>query len=160
MLLFASVSLIVTFFPRMSSRLMSPFVLSRSIWYSLTRLSSSRACMVWNNSTSVPSGVAISMTLATVHRRDRLRSLHHQPCYRCSRLHPQLRFDDVVSETRGGEQPFDVRARMTVAPVKFEPVVASRLPNRVLQREDQHTAGPQRTRTGGDHVVEHPEIHE
>ena len=45
---------------------MSFLRLNSSSRHSHTRLNSSRACMVWNSSTSGPSGVVISMTLGMV----------------------------------------------------------------------------------------------
>src|SRR5215469_16645496 len=114
----------VTFFPRMSSRLMSLFVLRRSTCASPTRPSSSRACMLWNSRTSAPSGVTISIALAMVHLRGAsLGGTNDETSHRQAGLHPQVGVENIGRQTRVSEQPLDVAACMTVAAVKLEVVI-------------------------------------
>src|SRR5262245_12028958 len=104
----------VTLLPRMSSSLMSCLRLNKSSRHSPTRLNSSRACMVWNNSTSVSRGVVISIALGTVlsnrhaGRRHcvgdgRLRSPDHQTGNGKARFEPQLAALDVRLQAHIGE---------------------------------------------------------
>src|SRR4030095_11266450 len=167
-LLSGSASDTVTFLPRISSMSTLPRALSRSSWNSLMRLSSSRACMVWNSSTSSPRGVAISIALAmsasgigrdqagarsphaVIHLAragvDRTDPAHDQTAHGKAGFHSQLGSHDLRLEARVAQHPLHIRAGVRVASVGAEGDVLSSRLVRVLDGEDQHPTGPQRVR--------------
>ena len=65
------------------------------------------------------------------------------------------------AQPRGGEDPLDIGPRVSISPVKFEPVVdAFRGSDGVLEREDQEPVGPQRACRGGYDRVQVAEVDE
>src|SRR4051812_14761233 len=99
---------------------MSFLRLNRSRRHSPTRLNSSRACMVWNNSTSGPRGVVISMALGTVlsNRHARRRAVagrggfdrpHDQTGDGKARLEAQFSAPDVRMQAGIGKNAAHVR---------------------------------------------------
>src|SRR5437868_6003287 len=145
MLSSGSASLTVTFLPRMSSTLTSSLVLRRSSWYSLIRPISSRACMPWNSSTSAPSGVVISITLAMAvsgHCRNvhGLRAGDDEAPHRSPGLEAQLGRQDRGLQPRFHQCAPDVAARMTVTTVEIQAM--RRVPvDGLFQGEHEQTAG-------------------
>src|SRR5688572_23489247 len=104
----------------MSSGLTSFFGLSKSIWHSLNRPISSRACMPWNSMSS-PSGVTISITLGTGHSLLPLfRRPHHQPLDRLAGFETQFSRHDLRPQAGRRQHAFEVLTRMVVAPVIAE----------------------------------------
>src|SRR5215510_10958599 len=108
---------------------MSSLRLSRSIRHSPTRLSSSRARIVWNSSAS-SSGVAIAMTLGMVFsprrtvvgraQRDRLRGADDQARDRQAGLEAEFSAHDVRVESDIAEKSPHVLRAVGVASVPTE----------------------------------------
>src|SRR6266571_1705185 len=83
--------------------------------------------MPWNNSTSSPSGVVISITRGMVLGivgpcRRRPRGFHYQPGDWSAGFQTQFRADDLGLETHGGQHALDVLTRMAVPAVRADGV--------------------------------------
>src|SRR5688572_11652422 len=139
---------------------MAVFSLSSSTWYSLGRLSSSRACMPWNSRSS-PTGVVISMTLGM---SVSTRRAHNQAGDGRARLHSQFRPDNVGPQPRLRDHPLDVGARVHIAAVMTDGVARGRglagLAGTFLEREDEHAARTKRRGSRRHHLLERAEIHQ
>src|SRR3989442_2459629 len=110
---------------------MSLLRLSKSSRYSPIRLMSSLACMRWNSSTSGPSGVVISMTLAMVLSRPsagadrragigRLRRAYDKTGNGHAGLEAQLAAPDVRMQPCPEEDALHLLRAMGIAPIRLE----------------------------------------
>src|SRR6266850_5844418 len=86
---------------------------------------------------------------------------HDEAVDRGAGFEPQLGVRDHGPQACIRQQPFDVRARVVVAPVRPEAVVRTvGCADELLDREHEAAVRPQRARRRGDDLLERAEVHQ